>query len=210
VWRRLPRSIQPAYAARPPSRSRSPLLVLHFDYVVAPAALAVLRLQRLADAGADVRFSGLDVLGLEVAVPVTLDQLTSLDAARGPAAELGLTLGRPSLRPPTLPAHLVGELADAHGVGASWRLRCLRAYWEQGADLGDEDVLLELAVESGLQAPVTAAALRDRDLRTTLRRRMVRDRSRGIGGVPVLETSGGALVPADLSDGDLRQLAALG
>jgi predicted DsbA family dithiol-disulfide isomerase len=169
----------------------------------------VLRLQRLADEGADVRFSGVDVLGLEVAVPVTLDQLASLDAVRDRAASLGLALRRPALRPPTLSAHLVGELADAQGVGASWRLRCLRAYWEEGADLGDHDLLLALAAEAGLDGPGVAANLEDRERRGTLRRRMVRDRSRGIGGVPVLETSGGTFVPADLADADLRQLAAL-
>jgi predicted DsbA family dithiol-disulfide isomerase len=186
-----------------------PLLILHFDYVSAPAAVAVLRLQQLADEGADVRFSGIDVLGLEVAIPVTLDQLEGIERARRPARELGLELGRPVTRPPTLAAHLVGELAASEGVGASWRERCLRAYWEQGRDLGAAGELTRLAEAAGLDPAAAAGLLADRPRRLQLRQRMLLARGRGIGGVPVLEVPGGTFVPADLPEADLRQLAAL-
>jgi 2-hydroxychromene-2-carboxylate isomerase len=207
--RRLRRSIAPAYAARPPSSARSLLLVLHFDYVSAPAAVAVLRLQRFVDEGATIHFAGIDVLGLDTAIPVTLDQLEGIERARRPAAELGVDLRRPASRPPTLSAHLVGELADDAGVGASWRERCLRAYWELGSDLGDEDVLLELAEAAGVPSAAVAARLVDRRRRLQLRQRMLTARGRGIGGVPVLEVAGGTFVPADLPDAALRELAML-
>jgi predicted DsbA family dithiol-disulfide isomerase len=177
--------------------------------VSAPAAVAVLRLQRLADEGATVAFTGIDVLGLELTIPATLDQLEGVAVARRAARELGLDLQRPTRRPPTLPAHLVGEVAVVHGVGASWRETCLRAYWERGADLADEVVLRELAAAAGVPADAVLEALADRDRRRQLRQRMLVARSRGVGGVPVLEVAGGTFVPADLPDGDLRQLAAL-
>jgi predicted DsbA family dithiol-disulfide isomerase len=177
--------------------------------VSAPAAVAVLRLQRLADEGAAVAFTGIDVLGLELTIPATLDQLEGVEVARPAARELGLDLQRPSRRPPTLPAHLVGEVAAAHGVGASWRETCLRAYWERGADLADEAVLRELATAARVPADGVVEALADRDRRRQLRQRMLVARSRGVGGVPVLEVAGGTFVPADLPDADLRQLAAL-
>jgi predicted DsbA family dithiol-disulfide isomerase len=185
------------------------LLILHFDYVSAPAAVAVLRLQRLADEGADIRFAGLDVLGLDIAIPVTLDQLEGIERARGRARALGLELGRPAARPPTLAAHLVGELATSAGVGASWRERCLRAYWEQGRDLGAAGELIRLAEEAGVDPAAAADLLADRARRLQLRQRMLLARGRGIGGVPVLEVPGGTFVAADLPDADLRQLAAL-
>jgi predicted DsbA family dithiol-disulfide isomerase len=169
----------------------------------------VLRLQRLADDGLPVTFEGVDLLGLDVAIPVTLDQLEGIGRARAAAAELGLTLRRPSLRPPTLAAHLVGELATTAGVGAAWRERCVRAYWEDGHDLGAEPELLELAEAAGLVRDEVAAVLADRGRRLRLRQRMLATRSRGIGGVPVLEVAGGTYVPADLPETDLRQLAAL-
>jgi predicted DsbA family dithiol-disulfide isomerase len=197
------------WTAAPGSSSRSPLLTLYYDYVSAPAAVAVLRLQRLADEGANVAFSGIDVLGLELTIPATLDQLEEVAAARAAVRELGLDLQRPTRRPPTLPAHLVGEVAVAHGVGASWRETCLRAYWEHGADLADEAVLRDLAVAAGLPDEVVLEALADQDRRRQLRQRMLVARSRGVGGVPVLEVAGGTFVSADLPEGDLRQLAAL-
>jgi 2-hydroxychromene-2-carboxylate isomerase len=185
------------------------LLLLHFDYVSAPAAVAVLRLQRLVDQGAAIGFAGIDVLGLDAAIPVTLDQLEGMQRARGSARELGLTLARPKLRPPTLAAHLVGDLATSVGLGAAWRERCLRTYWEAGGDLADERLLLDLAVSSGLGREAVADLLDDRPRRIQLRRRMLAARSRGIGDVPVLEVAGGTFVPADLPDDDLRQLASL-
>lgn len=184
------------------------MLVLHFDYPSAAATVAVLRLQRLADEGAEVRFVGFDVLGLELAIPATLDQLEEHARYRSRALELGLALQRPTRRPPTIGAHLVGEVADAHGLGASWRWACLVAYWTEGADLGAAGTLRTLAVAAGLPDDEVAEVLADRGRRTALRARMLEARSRGIGGVPVLEHAG-TLLSAELPDEDLRALAAL-
>jgi hypothetical protein len=49
------------------------MLTLHFDYPSPASAVALLRLQRLTDVGHRIRFLGLDALGLDVAVPPTLD-----------------------------------------------------------------------------------------------------------------------------------------
>jgi predicted DsbA family dithiol-disulfide isomerase len=182
------------------------MLVLHFDYPSPAATVAALRLQRLADEGLAVTFEGIDALGLNLSVPPTLDQLDELATHRGRAAELGLAMRRPSRRPPTLAAHLVGQLADTVGLGAAWRWACFRAYWSDDVDLSDEPSLLELSGGIGLDLAAVTDRLGDRELRIAARQRGLARRRRGIGGVPVLEVDG-ALVPADLSDDDLRQLA---
>lgn len=184
------------------------MFILHFDHTSPAAAVAVMRLQRLADEGLDVVFRGFDVLGLEVAIPVTLDQLEEVERHRSRALDLGLPMQRPTRRPPTLGAHVVGELAESHKLGASWRLTCLHAYWARDADLGSTDVLIELAAQAGLPDDDVARVIGDRAARTAMRARMLEARGRGIGGVPVLEHNG-TLVSADLSDADLRSLAAL-
>lgn len=184
------------------------MLVLHFDHPSAAAAVAVMRLQRLADEGLDIAFQGFDVLGLDTAIPVTLDQLEEFDRYRSRALDLGLPMQRPTRRPPTLGAHVLGELAGAAGLGASWRLTCLHAYWALDADLGSTEVLCGLAVEAGLPADEVLRVLEDRSARTAMRARMLEARSRGIGGVPVLEHDG-TLLSAELPDADLRALAAL-
>jgi len=182
------------------------VLILHHDVTSPAAALAVLRLQRLADSGLPVAFRGMDALGVAVALPVTLDQLVEMERVAARAADLGLEMRRPTLRPPTLDAHLVGELAERDGLGASWRLGCLRAYWTDGSDVSDHDVLVALAVQSGLDGSEARAALADIAARNELRAAMLARRALGIGGVPVLEVDG-TLLPADVDDATLEELA---
>ncbi len=184
------------------------MLTLHWDVTVPEAALAVLRCQVLADGGRQVAFSGVDVLGVEVALPVTLDQLAGIGAVRDRAAALGLELRRPERRPPTLAAHLVGSLAEARGLGAAWRSAVLRAYWTDGADLADVAVLVDVAAGAGLGAEEVRELLADRGAAADLRGRFLALRRRGIGGVPVLEVDG-TLLPADVDDATLASLAGL-
>lgn len=184
------------------------MLILHHDPTSPTAAVATLRLQRIADAGGRVAFQGFDVLGLDAAIPVTLDQLAELERVSDALRDLGVAARRPSRRPPTLATHLVGTLADARGLGAAWRGSVLAAYWERDVDLGDEAEIAELAAAAGLPGEAVADLLADRAARVQLRRRMLATRQRGIGGVPVLEYQG-AFVSADLDDDALRQLATL-
>lgn len=184
------------------------MLTLYHDYTSPASAVAVLRLQGLADAGLPVRFTGFDVLGLDTAIPATLEMLEELSQQVDAAAALDLFLRRPRRRPPTLAAHLVGDLADAHDLGASWRAAAYRSFWEQGADLGDHAVLVALAVGAGLAASEVRAGLDDRDRRHALRRRMLALRGRGVGGVPVLEAQSTFVSPF-LAEADLRHLGTL-
>lgn len=184
------------------------MLTLHFDYTSPASAVALLRLRALADRGAAVEFVGIDTLGLEVAVPATLDQLDELERFAPRARALGLVLRRPRLRPPTLGAHLVAGLAERYDLGAAWRRAVLDAYWGQGRDVGRQEVLVELAQTVGLPDSQAEQWLADRARRADLRRSMTAERGRGVGGVPVLEFEG-TFVPADLDDHDLRRLAAL-
>ena len=182
------------------------MLILHHDITSPRSALAVLRVQRLADSGLAVAFRGLDALGVAVALPVTLDQLAELEQVAGRAAGFGLEMRRPTLRPPTLDAHLVGEQAERAGLGAAWRLACLRAYWTDGADVADHSVLRGIAALVGLDADRVAAVLADTTARNELRATMLARRAVGIGGVPVLEVDG-TLLPADVDDATLEELA---
>lgn len=181
------------------------VLILHHDITAPRSALAVLRLQRVADLGHPVVFQGIDVLGLAVALPVTLDQLAELEQVVGRAAALGLEMRRPSLRPPTLDAHLVGGHAEQVGLGAAWRVACLTAYWTGGADISDHAVLLDLAGRVGLDREAVGAVLADKHARDELRATMLARRAFGVGGVPVLEVNG-TLLSAEVDDATLLEL----
>lgn len=184
------------------------MLMLHYDITSLPAVVAALRLQRLADEGGHVVFNGVDVLGVDATIPVTLDQLEEFHRWREPAAALGLKVRRPFHRPPTLSAHLVATIASASDLGAAWREAIFAAYWTDGAPIGERSFLAALAGDIGLDAREVTEHLDDPAARVTLRRRMTADRGRGVGGVPVLELNG-TFVTAHVDDYDLRELAGL-
>lgn len=184
------------------------VLTLFHDYTDPASAVAVLRLQRLADEGLAVVFEGFEAVGVDASLPPTLDILAGVADLAQAAAELGLVLRRPRVLPPTGRAHVVGQLAERRGLGASWRQACYRAVWERGADIGDRQVLWNLAGRAGLEAAGVGAALDDRALLASVRRRMGSRRRLGVGGVPVI-LAGGTLVPGLLGEEDLRTLAGL-
>lgn len=182
------------------------MLRCYHDHPSAASAVTVLRLQQLADEGLSVVFEGFETHPMAAPLPVTLDVLAERDAWEQRAADLGLQLRRPVNVPPTAAVHAIGELAADLELGASWRGVTYRAYWEESADLSDQGQLRELAVRAGLDSERVAAILADPANVARIRRRAGRRRAAGVGGVPVLEVSG-ALVPADLTDEELRQLA---
>jgi predicted DsbA family dithiol-disulfide isomerase len=55
----------------------------------------------------------------------------------------------------------VTELARDRGLHEPVHSRLMRAYWSEGADIGDEETLLELVAESGLDGGEAAEALAD-------------------------------------------------
>ena len=182
------------------------MLILTHDVTSPASALAVARFDRLAAEGLPVTFRGVDVLGIDATLPVTLDVLAELDRVADRAAALGVTLHRPSRRPPTARVHLVAELAEDAGRGRAWRAATYRAYWQDDADLADPGLVVELAEQVGLDPDTVAAALADGAALAAVRRRTHTARGEGIGGVPVLAAHG-TLVSPDLAADDLWELA---
>lgn len=180
-----------------------------FHDITSPASyVAVVRMQRLADEGLQVRFHGVDVAGLAATLPVPLAVLAELEHVRDEALAMGLALTRPRACPPTAPAHLVAAHAEQRDLGAAWRLATYRGFWERGLDLSDPAVIAELAASCGLDPDVAVAHATDRAALAAARRQWASLRGDGIGGVPVVRASG-TLVPATLPDEDLRHLSTL-
>lgn len=183
------------------------MLTLFHDYTSPASAIAVARLQRLADAGLAAEFVGFEALGLDATLPPSLDVLAAIDALAEQAAAEGITLNRPASVPPTARAHAVGTIADTHDLGASWRTRCYEAFWSTGADISDTAVLVELADEAGLPASKVAAALDDGAFLASVRRAAGRHRRAGVGGVPTILAQR-TLIPGLLTEAELRELGA--
>jgi predicted DsbA family dithiol-disulfide isomerase len=181
-------------------------LVLFHDYTSPASAVAVSRLQRLVDQGVPGEFEGFQAIGVDASLPPTLEVLAAVDDLASAARDEGLILRRPAALPPTALAHVVGRVAEEAGLGASWRQTCYRAFWSEGAAIGDRDALLDLAGRAGLERDAVAGALDDRQFLAAVRRRTAVHRRNGVGGVPVILVSR-TLVPGLLPEEELRTLA---
>jgi predicted DsbA family dithiol-disulfide isomerase len=184
------------------------VILLFHDYTSPASAVAVLRAQRLADEGLPVAFEGIEAIGLDVALPVTVDILDEAERLAAEADALGLRLDRPRALPPTAAAHVLGGWAEQTGLGASWRETCYRAFWEHGVDLAARDALLQLAKRAGLDSAEAGAVLGDVGRFRELRMRTAARRGEGVGGVPTIRAHQ-TLVPGLLAEDDLRTLATL-
>ena len=185
------------------------MLVLFHDYTSPESAVAVMRLQRLIREGIPAQVRGTEVLGLDMALPVTVEMLAALDTVTEEGTAEGITLRRPPALPPTGLAHVVEDVAREHDRDLAWREQCYRAFWSDGTDIGNRAELRQLAARAGLPAFDVDRALDDRVALLAVRRRSVADRNNGIGGVPTILYDR-TLVPGLLPEADLRRLAALG
>ena len=100
----------------------------------------------------------------------------------------------PDVVPNTMRALRVTELARERGLHREVHDRLMRAYWEEGRDIGDGSELLALALEAGLDEQeaaqvITGDAYQDRVLDST-----ARAQSLGITGIPAFLLDGRALV----------------
>lgn len=78
------------------------------------------------------------------------------------AAELGLGYDAANLlRTGSQKAHELVHLATAHGMPTLMVNRLFEAHFVDGGDIGDQDTLVRLAVECGLDEALVADALRD-------------------------------------------------
>jgi predicted DsbA family dithiol-disulfide isomerase len=71
----------------------------------------------------------------------------------------GLTFDPSPRLPNTLHALQVTELARDRGLHEPVHTRLMHAYWSEAKDLGDDDVLLDLVAESGLDRDEAAEVI---------------------------------------------------
>jgi predicted DsbA family dithiol-disulfide isomerase len=86
--------------------------------------------------------------------------------------------------PNTMRALSLTELARDRGLHRPMHDRLMDAYWEEARNIGDPDVLRELAVEVGLTADEAAAALDDGGLANRVRVSTAQAQALGVTGVP--------------------------
>ncbi|MDJ1007166.1 MAG: DsbA family oxidoreductase, partial [Paracoccaceae bacterium] len=100
------------------------------------------------------------------------------------AAGLTLNLEGIARTPNTIDAHRLIHWAGLEGRQTAVVSRLFRAYFEDGEDIGDRDVLLDIAAGVGLDREMTARLFEsDADVEH-IRARDAHGRERGVTGVP--------------------------
>src|SRR4051794_8324888 len=105
---------------------------------------------------------------------------------RAVGAEEGIRFAfdRQARTPNTRRAHMLIAHASAEGRGPEVVEALFRAYFEDGRDIGDQAVLLDIAAGAGLDRDKAGAALGDDDTRQTVVTAERRAGELGISGVP--------------------------
>lgn len=184
--------VDEAQTGRPPARKPIRLLVVS-DYICPWCYIGFSRIEQLRteydidlNLGAYELRPGIPPEGISRAEaskgrtypPGYLENLRTL------AAESGIDMKRPTLVPNTRKAHEATEFAKEHGK--SWEIHraLFHAYFEDERNIGETDVVCEVAAATGLDADELRRALDGRRYADDVEQQLAWARSVGITGVP--------------------------
>lgn len=125
--------------------------------------------------------SGMDRLEYLRAKPGAAD---AAKAVAGRAAQMGLELRLPERQPDTTDAHRLMHWAGLEGAQSRVMSGLLRAYWQEGRDIGDRAELAGIAEAAGMDRAMTARLLDSDADRDEVIGREMHARKRGINAVP--------------------------
>ena len=119
--------------------------------------------------------------GSRANIEPVLDNLT----AEGRKEGIRFRFDRIRTVPNTLPVHQVMFLAETTGADQSALAEeLMKAFFERGENIGDSEILAELAGRHGLSNPEVLAAIANDSSRQVVLSREAQVRASGIGGVP--------------------------
>ena len=105
----------------------------------------------------------------------------------------------------SLPAQVVSYYLREHHDYDTWLAfdeAVFDALWQEGRDIGDEALLVDLAVDAGAEESAVRSALDDETLREEVRERFAAAQQHGVTGVPTFAYDGyaarGAVPPEQL------------
>jgi predicted DsbA family dithiol-disulfide isomerase len=106
----------------------------------------------------------------------------------------GLTYDPPPVIPNSRKALEVSELARDEGLHERVHGRLMRAYWSEGLDIGDEEVLLDLVAETGLDRDEAKAVLAEERYAARIDESTREAQRHGIHAIPAFVLGGRLLL----------------
>lgn len=116
-----------------------------------------------------------------------------VDNMRQMAADGGVNMKRPPLIPNTRKAHQATEFAREHGTAGAlleFHRAVFYAYWTEEKNIGDADILCDVAAGCGLDSDALRSALADGRYAAEVEDQMQWARAAGITGVPTVVYEG--------------------
>jgi predicted DsbA family dithiol-disulfide isomerase len=130
------------------------------------------------------------------------------------ATEAGLTINFDKIEktPNTLDAHRLIHWAGLEGVQTPVVSKLFRAYFQDGQDISDPEVLIDIGTSVGIEADMLRKLLADEADRDGIRKRDAYAREKGIRGVPCFIVDNHYVVqgaqPADMWERVIDEIAA--
>ena len=130
---------------------RTTVVTLFTDFSCPFSYVTEMGLRRIGgDRPLEIRPRAFELFPAPEPLPELAHDQDELEAAAPLAAELGLRLERPPVRPRTRKAHEAALFAAEREAGPVMRMALYQAYWEEGRDIGRIDVLMSLIEELGV------------------------------------------------------------
>lgn len=114
----------------------------------------------------------------KVKVPLTRQDVRRI------TAKMGIPMTPPPLTTDPTKAGAASLLAEERGLLRPWLVEVMRAEWAAGMDIGDEQLLLELGQQIGLDRDELQASFSDPDKLSQLDRNWEEAQTLGLIGVP--------------------------
>ena len=124
------------------------------------------------------------------------------------AAELGVEMHMPSVQPHTRLAHEAAVFARQVGKGAEMADAIFRAYWVDGRDIGQPEVLADVALQVGIDPVELRGALHEGTVRGQVEAELRQARIDLIDAVPFFIFDGKYTARGLLHEADLRRAIA--
>lgn len=126
-----------------------------------------------------------DYLAQKFGDPVSLEPALARLTEAGKAEGIDFRFDRVKRVPNTLNAHRLMRLAETEGVNASGLAgQFMKCFFEEGLDISERDVLLEIGSRSGLSPAAVNRALDDDTTRRIVLSQEAQVRKGGVTGVP--------------------------
>ncbi len=116
------------------------------------------------------------------------------------ATEIGLTMRPPSVLTNSHNALAATEYAIASGKGEEFEERVYRAYFEDGSNIGDVEILKKLAADVSLDSAQVVAAIESPQIQLRLKNNAMIAHQHNVSGVPTFFIGNYPLVGAQSED----------